>query len=156
MTDLSKHFVLTLGAKLLNSNRVYYFAVKFAQKVLDQAHLNIYKNHVIRVNQQAQILVNSVRDGVRAGNLDADAQRYSESLHNFSVQYTSLVLQTTQADPTQLKTLFTNMINIYKTLAISYVDPKFDPMKKIKESLYYTGKFGPVDMYANSVAPTAP
>jgi len=127
-----------------------WIANKFAQIILDQAHLNIYKNHVIRVNQQAQLLVNSAIDGIQVGVLSADARRYAESLHNLSVQYTSLVLASTPPDTTQLKNLYKEMIQIYRTLAKSYIDPKFDAMKQIRESLYYIGKFGPVDMFTGT------
>jgi hypothetical protein len=127
---------------------VYLYAAKFAQAVLDQAHLNIYKNHVIRVNQQAQILINSAKDGLRAGTIVPDTIRYAESLHNFAVQYTSLVLQTTPPDTNQLKNLFKEMIGLYDTISKHYIDPKFDPMKQIRESLFYIGKFGPIDMFS--------
>lgn len=129
--------------------QVYILASKFAQVVLDQAHTNIYKNHVIRINQQAQILINSVKDGIKAGVMSVDAQRYAESLHNFAVQYTGLVMQTTPPDTTQLKNLYKEMVQIYRTLAKTYIDPKFDAMKQIRESLYYVGKFGPIDMFSS-------
>jgi len=132
-------------------SRVYFYAAKFAQKVLDQAHLNIYKNHVIRINQQAQILINSATDGIRAGVIVPDARRYAESLHNFAVQYTGLVMQTTPPDINQLKALYKEIIGLYNILSKHYIDPKFEPMKKIRESLFYIGKQGPVDMFTAGV-----
>jgi hypothetical protein len=138
-----------------NASIILQNCIKYAQQIdpiikLQPAQKTAYKNHVIRLNQQAHILADAIKDGIATGSTKSEAKNHADSLRNIAVRYTGLTQQDS-TDTQQLKELFKNMMQAYDILARNYVSDQYDPMKKMRESLYFIGGYGPIKMFPTTL-----
>ena len=92
-------------------------------------------NHAIRIEQQAQILAEKLKQGVAARVTRPEAYNYAMNLQKLAIQY-RLAMQ--QKKPTQ--DLYTQIAGIYDTLVNNYVDYRYPPVRLIRESLVFLQK----------------
>lgn len=106
----------------------------------------VYRNHVIRINQQAEELQRAINYGIQVGTTRAEARSYSDGLKNIAVRLTAVVQG--GGNPEEEQRLIQELFRMYNTIATHYVDRRYEPMEQIGVSLAYIA--------AKVTAPAAP
>jgi hypothetical protein len=98
-----------------------------------------YENHVIRVNQQADVLNDGVEQAIAAGFTPPEANNYVDSFKNLAVRYTGEIRTDTSIE--ELQPLYEEMLNLFNRIKDNYVDERYEPMEMIRDSLAYIGNY---------------
>jgi len=119
----------------MDAKKIQKLAIGFYRLSQQQPVDAAYMNHVIRINQQADELTTAIEAGIQAGSTRPEAKSYVDSLKNLAVRLTQLAQQNSELMEQQ--SLLTELTKLWNTIATSYVDQTYEPMKQIKESIAY-------------------
>lgn len=93
-----------------------------------------FQNHIINVNKNADELLKKTDDAIKAGWIRPEAKSHIQTLKNLAVRATGLMKTAKLSD---LKTLFTSIMNTYNLIITQYIDRRYKLAANIGQSLSY-------------------